>query len=449
MGQSAGGHAFDGLAGRAHLGQCLLGVFAAADPDPVDLVPSRQAGDLQVATAREAVDGLGSPAERERQLRHLHQGLRIDGGGEIVPGLRRSGRGGRLAAFTQALAHAQSHCVDVLHGCSDFEAGDVVADLDPIPGRLRELLRPDLYAIGFTHARFQEIAWEWAESQGATLMRATKVVDFASTGGATATIVHDGVERQVRARLLVGADGKHSKARQWTGGESRSDLEIYRFGGVAVRGLETEDRDTNNGAGAVGCWANWFGQGIETTRIYLCMDGHKLHETGVHRSFEALTRFAGRYMPPGAVENVTQAGPIGFFPNSDTWATRVSGDHVTLVGDAAGSVDPGGGHGTSLAMRDVRELSGLLLSEDDWSTAVREYEDRRRGYYDVIHHVDQWNAAVNFDASPEGDRLRAGRSRAEAVDATLGGFGVLAAHGPDGLVADDKARAGYFGESLS
>lgn len=307
----------------------------------------------------------------------------------------------------------------------------------------------DQYATGFTHARFQEIAWTWAESQGATVRRATKVVDFTSNGCARVTIADDGVEREIQARLLVGADGRKSKSRGWAGGESRSDPEAYRFGGVAVSGLDTDDRDTNNGAGTVGCWANWFGQGIDTTRIYLCMSAQQLHETRVHQSFDALIHFAGRYMPPGAVDNVAQAGPIGFFPNSDTWATRISGRYVTLVGDAAGSVDPGGGHGTSLAMRDVRELSDLLLGGDDWSTAIREYEDRRAVYFDVIHQVDQWNATLGFDGSPEGDRLRAGHGRAEEADATLGGFAVLAVGGPDGLVADSAARDRYFGEGFS
>lgn len=146
---------------------------------------------------------------------------------------------------------------------------------------------------------------------------------------------------------------------------------------------------------------------------------------------------------------MVQAGPIGFFPNSDTWATRVSGRNITLVGDAAGSVDPGGGHGTSLAMRDVRELSDLLLCSDNWSTAIDEYADRRATYFDVIHQVDRWNATLAFDRSPEGDRLRAGNSRAEEADATLGGFAVLAVVGPDRLVADATARAQYFGDGLS
>lgn len=307
----------------------------------------------------------------------------------------------------------------------------------------------DLYGIAFTHPRFQEIAWAWAEAQGATMRRATKVVDFAPHAGATVTVVDDGVATVVRSRLLVGADGKLSKARMWTGGTSQSDPESHRFGGVAISGLATDDRDTDNFAGTTGCWVNWFAQGSETTRIYLSMGADRLHQMGVHQSFDALVQFAGRHMPQGAVDDVTQAGPIGFFPNSDTWATRVSGDCVTLVGDAAGSVDPSRGHGTSLAMRDVRELSDLLLADDDWSAAIREYEDHRPAYYDVIHEVDRWYATLAFDASPEGDRLRAGNGRAEAADPTLGGFGVLAARGPDGLVADGAAKAQFFGENLS
>ena len=44
------------------------------------------------------------------------------------------------------------------------------------------------------------------------------------------------------------------------------------------------------------------------------------------------------------------------------------------------------------------------------------------------------------------DRRRASHARAKEHDPTLGGFGLIEAQGPDGLVADDTARRQYFGE---
>ena len=49
---------------------------------------------------------------------------------------------------------------------------------------------------------------------------------------------------------------------------------------------------------------------------------------------------------------------------------------VTLIGDAAGSVDPTQGHGTSLLMRDIRELSEALRDDRDWQRAIGAYAER-------------------------------------------------------------------------
>ena len=91
----------------------------------------------------------------------------------------------------------------------------------------------------------------------------------------------------------------------------------------------------------------------------------RLRETGVDRSFTAIIDFAAPHMPEGELANVTQEGPIGFFPTNDTWASRIAGNHVVLIGDAAGAPDPSQGHGTPMIFRDVRALSELLLSEPE------------------------------------------------------------------------------------
>ena len=150
-------------------------------------------------------------------------------------------------------------------------------------------------------------------------------------------VAADGVETTYEARLVVGADGKHSMTRRWTGGESVSDSEHHRFGGVLVSGLRTDDRDTDN-IGKVGVEAvNWFAAGPNYTRLYLQMAAPRLREIGADRSFDAIVAFAAQVMPEGALDEVRQEGPIGFFANSDTWATQIAGNDVVLVGDAAGS----------------------------------------------------------------------------------------------------------------
>jgi monooxygenase len=304
-----------------------------------------------------------------------------------------------------------------------------------------------LSEIGFLHPRMQEAAFTWAAAQGATMLRSAKATRFSCNGSPTVTVAQDDGEVAYRARLVVGADGKQSMVRRWTGGESLADPEHHRFGGVLVRGVQTDDRQADNVCWTDGEAVNWFAVGPEETRLYVVMTAERLRETGVGSSFSALIEFASRFMPEGALDAVEQAGPIGFFANSDTWASRVAGNDVVLVGDAAGSPDPTIGHGTALLFHDVRALSERLLAERDWPAACAAYAARRDQYYGVLRAVDLWKNQLRMDQGEKADRLREGNARAKECDPSLGGFELLEARGPDGLIADDAARRIYFGEN--
>ncbi|MEZ4562954.1 MAG: FAD-dependent monooxygenase [Thermomicrobiales bacterium] len=300
--------------------------------------------------------------------------------------------------------------------------------------------------LAFFHPQFQEAAFTWAADQGATMLRPARTVAFASNGRPALTIATQDGEVTCTARLVVGADGKLSKVRQWTGGESLADPEHHRMGGVLVAGAVI-DRAHDNVTWIEGEAVNWFPAGPEMTRLYVEMTAARLRETGIDRSFAALIAFAAPLMPEGALEHATQAGPIGFFPTNDIWASRIAGNHVALIGDAAGAPDPSQGHGTPMIFRDVRALSELLLSETNWESAIRAYALERARAFAVIREVDRWHNAF-FEMTQDALRLQEGHERAKAYDPELGGFSALALRGPDGLVADEAARRHYFGEDI-
>jgi menaquinone-9 beta-reductase len=306
--------------------------------------------------------------------------------------------------------------------------------------------RDDIPGMGFLHSRFQEVALGWAEAQGATIMRPAKVTRHSRTGPPSLNVAARGGETEVSARLIVGADGKRSMTRRWTGGESIADPENHRLGGVLISGA-VYDRTSSNFSWADCEAVTWFAAGPEMTRLYLVMSAQRLRETGVDRSFAALIDFAAGHTPEGALQDVEQQGPIGFFPNNDIWASRIAGDDVVLIGDAAGAPDPTRGHGTALLFRDVRALSELLLSEPDWESAIEEFADQRRRVFAVIREVDCWHN-VFFDTSAQAARLREGHARARQHDPTVGGFHSFEVSGPAGLVADEAARRHFFGEDL-
>jgi menaquinone-9 beta-reductase len=301
---------------------------------------------------------------------------------------------------------------------------------------------------GFSHQRLQETAFLWAGAMGAETLRPAKATAFSRNGKPALTIAHEGREHEYSARLIVGADGKLSMARRWTGGQSEADPEHHRMGGVQVRGVASDDRATDNVASDGKYAINWFAQSAETTRFYVLMNQERLRASGVDRSFAALVALASRYMPEGSLDAVQQDGPIAFFPNNDTWGTRIAGNDVALIGDAAGSPDPSVGHGTALIFRDIRELSELLLSSRDWAAAADEYAARRETYFDVIRAVDRWQSVIDLGEGAEADRLREGNKRAKQHDPTLGGLELMTARGPDGLTATEEARRHFFGEDL-
>lgn len=301
-------------------------------------------------------------------------------------------------------------------------------------------------ALGFSHPRLQEALFAWAAARGAETARPAKAMRFISGAQPALTLLQNGRETEVRARLVVAADGKHSPARRWTGGESRSDPEHHRLGGVLLAGAAI-DRTAVNVALSAGEGVVWFAAGRELTRLYLAANAQRVREIGADRSLDAFLAYAAERMPPSALAKARQAGPIGFFSNHDAWATRLAGNGVVLVGDAAGSVDPLGAHGTSLVFHDVRLLSSLLRSTSDWNAAAADYAERRTRAYEVIRADDRWTSLL-FENSEAAAERREAHERARTADPTLGGFARLQTNGPDGLIADEAARRHFFGEDL-
>ena len=301
-----------------------------------------------------------------------------------------------------------------------------------------------LPAIGFSHPQLQEVALAWAESQGATVLRPAKVVGVSDGNRPMVSVVTDGRVTEFQARLAVGADGKRSSARRWLRADTMTDPEHHMFGGLLLSDVQWDDTFgwATTPAAAVG----WFVNGADSCRVYIRLAAHQVRETGVGRTAEAFVAFAARFMPEGTLDDARQVGPMGFFPNQCTWPSRVALGPMVLVGDAAGSLDPTQGLGTSLLFRDVRALSELLMGDGDWGLATSEFARQRQAYYAVLRAYDRWCALLDAEQGPEADRRRELNAAAREADPTLGGFATLEACGPDGLVPDDAARRIYFGE---
>ena len=201
-----------------------------------------------------------------------------------------------------------------------------------------------------------------AAAAGATVVRGVHDVKLSAGQPVSVTYV-SGRAGEVRARLVVGADGRSSTVRRQAGISLQRDDPINYIAGLLVDGLAgiPDDHDVLVGEGDL--YLLIFHQGGGRARLYVA-----LGRSGQRRFAgpDAAAQFLAAWKPgcyPLAelVAAGIPAGPCATYPGDDTWTDTPFADGVVLVGDAAGHNDPIIGQGLSIAMRDARIVRDLIL----------------------------------------------------------------------------------------
>jgi 2-polyprenyl-6-methoxyphenol hydroxylase-like FAD-dependent oxidoreductase len=299
--------------------------------------------------------------------------------------------------------------------------------------------------LAIYHPALQQALIEHAAASGARVLRPARVSGLRRAGGPRLSVSGDDGDYEVRARLVVGADGRQSAARRWLGAETVRDPVHHQLGGCLFDDVDLPDNATHH-AFFAGGFALCYPQGGGRARAYVIC--HSDIAARLRGDVDAFVGQCAAALPEGAVAGVRPAGPLAFFPNADIWAERAAGEGVVLIGDAAGANDPSLGQGLSIGFRDARELRDALLAEPDWEVAITGYAERRAAYYAVLRAHAQWSVRLWTEVGPQADARRARAERARELDPDLGGFGDIIARGPDNLVADEAARRHFFGEDL-
>jgi menaquinone-9 beta-reductase len=263
-----------------------------------------------------------------------------------------------------------------------------------------------------------------AASAGATVVRGA--TDVAVRAGLKPEVTfHDGRPRELRPRLVVGADGRSSSVRAAAGIGLRRAEPTHLICGMLVGGMTDwpADRYTLGTEGDLQFLI--FPQPGGRLRLYACASLDDVQRwAGAEGPGRFLDAFARLTCLPdaGRFRSARIAGPCATFTAEDTWTEAPLADGVVLVGDAAGYNDPNIGQGLSLAMRDVRVLSELLLGSNDWSpSALRPYADERHERLRRQRRVAATYAALFSTFSQQGkarrhrflDRIRAGDADAQ------------------------------------
>lgn len=297
------------------------------------------------------------------------------------------------------------------------------------------------------HPAMQEALLRHAANCGARVLRPARAVAVQPEPQPTLAVETDGAPLEVRARLIVGADGSRSAVRHWLGIAVHTDPVHHAIGGCLLDGVALDEAAAHQ-AYFPGGMAMIFPQGGGRARAYVVCGTEDAERYRGAQSPAAFIATCAAALPDGALATARPRGPAAFFPNADVWPERIAAGSAVLVGDAAGANDPSQGHGLSLAFRDVRELRDLLLGSRDWRSAIVAYAARRTTYFAVFRALAQWGGILSFEQGPAAEARRERVARAREADPSAGGLAAIFALGPDGLVADGAARRHFFGEDI-
>jgi 2-polyprenyl-6-methoxyphenol hydroxylase-like FAD-dependent oxidoreductase len=221
------------------------------------------------------------------------------------------------------------------------------------------------------------------------------------------TYTHEDGAHEVRARMVIGADGRASPLRRSLGIELAKSATQHYLGGVLVDGLDWPD-DTQ----AVGTEGEFhvlcFPQGGGRARLYLAYPIEHRETYAGHRRAEAILDTFVMECWPGSrsFPRATVIGPARSYGSADTWTPRPFAPGVVLVGDAAGYNDPIIGQGLSITSRDTRIVTEALLSSDDWAPELFEAYAAER-----LERVRRLRRSAQVYAIAVGAQGPAGRDR--------------------------------------
>ena len=302
---------------------------------------------------------------------------------------------------------------------------------------------------GVDHPGLQEALLEEARNAGARVIRPAKAMrpEHLSSGLIELQVHGHDSARSCRARLVVGADGKDSGARRWIGAHTIEDPVHHVLAGCLVEGIDL-DPDAAHVGQYDGGMALLFHHASGRARAYVVGQPEVAERVRGSRARETFLEICSGAFPEGAFAGTEAVGPAAVFPGSDVYADRIAGEGIVLIGDAAAANDPAQGQGLSLALRDVREFSELLIAVDDWQEAITTFSQRRPLWYEPLRAYALWRGPLVSDVGSAADLARCRAAEAAELDPFRDGYGALHALGPEGLPVTERARRHFLGEDL-
>lgn len=289
------------------------------------------------------------------------------------------------------------------------------------------------------HPLHCQTLFDAAKAAGATALRG--VIVSSVEAGETPRVVyeHEGLVQEARGRLLVGADGRASQVREAAGIPLHQDKPHHWFGGLLVGDVAGWDPQMQ----AIGTEGDFaflaFPQGEGMVRVY---GGYGLDQAQRFRGEGGARRFLDAFemsCSPGnrALTAGAPAGPLFSYINADSWTDQPYRQGVVLVGDAAGWNDPIIGLGLSITYRDVRIVSELLKSTDDWERLNFEpYGTERAERMRRLRFAAALQSAIDMEFGEAGRERRRRLFERSAADPSLKMHSLAVMAGPEAAPAE-------------
>ena len=262
----------------------------------------------------------------------------------------------------------------------------------------------------------REISARLAQLQNVRFLPGTGTASLLARDSEALVTLTDG--STVRARLVIGADGRNSAVRQALGIGTRTlrygqkalafavtherphendSTEIHRSGGPFTL-VPLPDRDGRPSSAVV-----WMERGPETARLRAL----SREDFGTELNIRSA----------GVLGHLTQATQLTEWPIISQIADRFTGPRTALIAEAAHVVPPIGAQGLNMSLADLRALIDLSAGDPGSAASLAAYERRRRPEAMArLLGIDALNRASMISARPLRD-LRA---------AALGGLYAIA-----------------------
>lgn len=278
-----------------------------------------------------------------------------------------------------------------------------------------------------------------AKAAGATALRGVRVTGLAAGPRPHVVYEHGGQTHEARGRLLVGADGRTSQVREAAGIPLHQDKPHHWFAGLLVEGVEGWDPELQ----AIGTEGDFgflaFPQGDGRVRVY---GGYPLDQAQRFKGPDGPRRFLDAFALSCSPANARlvagrPAGPLFSYFNADAWTDEPFAEGVVLVGDAAGWNDPILGLGLSITYRDVRIVSELLKSTDDWaSLSFASYAEERAERMRRLRFTAKIQAALDMEFGEAAAARRHGLHERAKADPSLKAHAFAVMAGPESVPAE-------------